>query len=1259
MKKFLWLLAIAMVPTLSYAQNCSNEDFYGDPELIELPNRPNPSTFANMVGVTCGREWDQIYSPFGGTQNEFDFTKVASFPRIFHEMQRDYATVAGYSADPNSTWTPTNNPGGPIVNAREGNFAEYYGMNDNWQSYKIWYQHFKASLGAEFDGFMLSLTTAPFGHRGFPVGWFTAEEWGAGDQFNPNEQAIRQNAKDYVIALSKTYCPKAGDPDCPGAANNDCPCMLDVLEIGNEPWGYVNQKTYRAIIEGIFEGMDAYYGPSQWGYDVIPGAFQARRKELPNNDPTPPNGGLRNTWRDDMSVRVPCDLKDKFSGVNIHPYSFDHNGFALNVHPEKTGQDGVDDGSELLATRNAVRWCLSNMPGKKVYVTEYGWDSRVVGDAAQMAYIIRSTLMFARFGIYKSALYEGLDSNDGVTSVPDKMGLFESCGLWETGPNDRFPIPGGQKPSYDALAKLRNVLGDKIFLQSLSEKDGGAYAFILGDQDGTATHLVAWHAIAMANSEVAHNITLPPNVFIQQGNSAKWLDDDLSNGGTGNNFQAPLNGSSTSGNVSIKLRPIPVLIALDNPLDCKYLPNGTFDCSGGPDPNVCDNDTEAPVFTTCPNDIEVMTPSQFAIVTWPNPIVTDNCTFSPNTTSTHQPGAAFDVGTTTVSYKAQDDAGNFSDCSFNIIVLQEEEEEEDDDGGETETEDPSVTPECPVDITVFAGVDGLALVSWDEPLALTNCGANSSDCSEGDIAGFTFLGNHDGSNYHLSAEPLNWPIAKEKCQNINGYLATVDDSGENEFLRSKIKDNNVSTAFIGLSDETADNDFIWTSGASVDYENWASGTPLDNNKTDFAYLTSWTSGQWYSANQFTYKTFVCELPCSGSNMIPGQRNDNAPENNTYWAEGTYTVNYKFQDNCGGTATCTFTVTVEAAGGCDNITDAGTIGSDEFSCDPYRPQTIVNNSLPTGGGATNAPVYQWERSTVGPDEGWEVIFAADQPYYEPEFINETTWYRRGARRKICTDYLYSNVVVKEIDPNDCEEEEEDCIPAAYNGFTYLGKFEDNHYYLSDHTNTWTGALEECEYINGSLVAVNTRAENEWLRGNLHDHQITTAFIGLSDRNAEGLFSWTTGDPANYTHWDPTFFVPINEEPDYAYMGSWTDGPWYPAGSLVYKNFICEISCAEAMGMRTLEDDEDFNNPDVDVTYSFFPNPVSSKMTITSDNHAFEQIEILDMHGRVLKTVSIQHGSIQYVLNVEDLRRGMYFLNIKGDAFGSVINKFLKL
>ncbi|WP_424984192.1 HYR domain-containing protein [Maritalea sp. S77] len=82
-------------------------------------------------------------------------------------------------------------------------------------------------------------------------------------------------------------------------------------------------------------------------------------------------------------------------------------------------------------------------------------------------------------------------------------------------------------------------------------------------------------------------------------------------------------------------------------------------------------DAELPTFSSTQGNININIPfdESSAIVTYPTPTATDNVG-SPTITRTSglASGSAFPVGTTTITHRAEDIAGNFADQSFDVVV---------------------------------------------------------------------------------------------------------------------------------------------------------------------------------------------------------------------------------------------------------------------------------------------------------------------------------------------------------------------------------------------------------------------------------------------------------------------------------------------------------------------------------------------------------------------------------------------------------------
>jgi hypothetical protein len=116
-----------------------------------------------------------------------------------------------------------------------------------------------------------------------------------------------------------------------------------------------------------------------------------------------------------------------------------------------------------------------------------------------------------------------------------------------------------------------------------------------------------------------------------------------------------------------------------SPASGSFFPKGTTTVTclsnGGAGPESCSftvtvNDTQAPHVGTCPADIvkQVDPGQQTAVATFETPGASDNC---PGVTIACSPasGAAFPIGTTTVTCTATDGSSNTSSCNFTVTVL--------------------------------------------------------------------------------------------------------------------------------------------------------------------------------------------------------------------------------------------------------------------------------------------------------------------------------------------------------------------------------------------------------------------------------------------------------------------------------------------------------------------------------------------------------------------------------------------------------------
>ena len=234
-----------------------------------------------------------------------------------------------------------------------------------------------------------------------------------------------------------------------------------------------------------------------------------------------------------------------------------------------------------------------------------------------------------------------------------------------------------------------------------------------------------------------------------------------------------------------------------------------------------------------------------------------------------------------ITYSANDACGNFATCSFNVTV------------------ESSLDIECPDDVTINCpyGSNGI-VVNWNTPEVNTCCTTGYG----GPLDGWIWMGEYNGSNYYCTLEPYTWDEGNTLCHSYGGYLATINDSGENAFLANILA---TQSAYIGLIDVQHEGNFMWETGESMTYTNWYPGQPNNfNGIQDHVEMLS--NGQWN--DQYYYKKLECIMEIPGSANIT--QIQGPPSGSVFSKGSTTTIAYQVTDGCGNSEICSFDITVE-------------------------------------------------------------------------------------------------------------------------------------------------------------------------------------------------------------------------------------------------------------------------------------------------------------------------------------------------------------
>ena len=92
--------------------------------------------------------------------------------------------------------------------------------------------------------------------------------------------------------------------------------------------------------------------------------------------------------------------------------------------------------------------------------------------------------------------------------------------------------------------------------------------------------------------------------------------------------------------------------------------------------------------------------------------------------------------------------------------------------------------------------------------------------------------------------------------------------------------------------------------------------------------------------------------------------------------------------------------------------------------------------------------------------------------------------------------------------------------------YLGEFNNSDYFISTHAYTWTEGRDICIENGGYLACITSAEENDFIASAADTVEPDTSvfyddylYIGMSDVEQEGTWVWESGEPMNYTNWEP--------------------------------------------------------------------------------------------------------------------------------------------
>ena len=125
------------------------------------------------------------------------------------------------------------------------------------------------------------------------------------------------------------------------------------------------------------------------------------------------------------------------------------------------------------------------------------------------------------------------------------------------------------------------------------------------------------------------------------------------------------------------------------------------------------------------------------------------------------------------------------------------------------------------------------------------------------------MGNVRGTSYYEIVTGPDWTGAEAAANNLGGNLITINNSSESDYITSTYMANATNGYYIGLNSAASQGNWVWTSGETPSYSNWAPGTPNtqpSERYTVIGIITGWWD-DWLN-QQGNITQGIAEVPLS-------------------------------------------------------------------------------------------------------------------------------------------------------------------------------------------------------------------------------------------------------------------------------------------------------------------------------------------------------------------------------------------------------------
>ena len=379
-------------------------------------------------------------------------------------------------------------------------------------------------------------------------------------------------------------------------------------------------------------------------------------------------------------------------------------------------------------------------------------------------------------------------------------------------------------------------------------------------------------------------------------------------------------------------------------------------------------------------------------------------------------------------------------------------------------------------------------------------------------------------------DSFTWQQAKEKCESMGGYLASVTSAEKQTLIQSLC-----NTTYAWLGGQEVNGQWTWLTDETWGYTNWNSGEPSESG--DGVGLRKNIDGTWAARKTDINGRSICEW--------------DSLEAAYYGVQGYSFYNghtFKYYSD-----TKTWT---DAKAFCEEL--GGHLATSTSTEKQAFIETLTNSNACWLGGQKVSNTWQWitgetwnytnwnngEPNDTASDGMATQIYASGKwddtdVYNSKKFICEWDY---DIRERAGSGVSSGNIL--SLSDNSNVVSTSDAVTQGYkfyNGHTFK--------YFSDNV-LWPEAKAACEALGGHLATSTSAEKNTFLT----TVSTNVVWLGAIDENKNDNWEWVTGEEWEYTNWASG--DPNNLEEQYLMMNYSEMGKWYDETITHTRAYICE-------------------------------------------------------------------------------------------------------